>query len=197
MVMYKFASIGSTIALIVIAIFATNKSSELDVVSSKNRELESKISILETENKGFKIANSILNDATSGLTKAKPETMKGVTKVVSFLNSGQAGNEPKFAECWDRKLKTTNWGSMGPWGLLDECIDAIEKKESAILLREIENAAEAVRSNCSYTALNAADGRERCGVDRDFRLLSAANRALFSALTTPEWLAKQKPVITE
>jgi len=181
---------------IAIAAYALTQSSKLENITKLNHDNEVRIKSLESEIKSLAITNVILNDAVAGYT-AHPTTIKRVNSVIDFLRSGAAENEPAFADCWDRKVRTTNWGSMGPWGVLDECIDKISKKDSAILLREIENASDSARSDCSYTAENAAEGRERCAADRDFRLLSAANQALFSALTEADWQKKTKSILTE
>ncbi|MDT4884856.1 hypothetical protein FQZ97_1210340 [compost metagenome] len=105
--------------------------------------------------------------------------------------------EEKFKECWDRKLKTTNWGSNGPERILDDCIDSIASADTAILMSEIDNKTNSTDYTCRSSANNRFEGARNCSADKNYRLIISANRTLFEFITTKDWIDNQKPMILE
>lgn len=150
----------------------------------------------QAENRKLRAIASILDGATNGIHQTRPETIKNVNKVMAYILDFKDAPEKEFKDCWDRMLNTTSWGSDGPYGLLDECIDSIKSTNSAILIREIDNATIAARGECSEGD-NRYEMAKSCWADRNFRLVNSANQALFSAITIPNWLDAQDISINE
>ena len=127
----------------------------------------------------------------------KPEITNDVNKVVDFILASKNSPEEKFKECWDRKLKTTNWGSMGPYGLLDDCIDTIVDANTAIFIRDIDNKKGSANYACRAHANNSFEGARDCWADRNFRMINSANNTLFDFITTKAWVDNQKSIVRE
>lgn len=198
--MKSIISIGITTVLVtglsIAAFTSIDKSKEIATQKEKIEEITEELQKSYSEIRRLRATTVILNEATSGLHQTQPESIKMVRRVVSYILDLKEPPEIKFKECWDRKLKTTNWGSDGPYGLLDECIDQIKNASSAALIREIDNATDAARSRCSEGA-NRYEMAKNCWADRNFRLLMSANQAIFAAITTPKWLDTQETSISE
>ncbi|WP_374491069.1 hypothetical protein [Zoogloea sp.] len=186
-----FSIITALAVGLVISVFSSlEKGKELEQHKERVAEISVELQKYQTENRKLRAIASILDGATTGIHQTQPETIKNVNKVVAYILDLKDAPEEKFKECWDRRLNTTNWGSDGPYGLLDECIDSIKSTNSAILIREIDNATDAARSRCSE-GNNRYEMAKSCWADRNFRLMSSANQAIFSAITTPNWLEAQ------
>jgi len=182
--------IALTLGLVISVFTLFEKSKELEQQKEKIAEISIELKKYQTENRKIGAIASILKGATAGIHQTQPETIQNVNKVVTYILGLKDAPEEKFKECWDRRLNTTNWGSDGPYGLLDECIDSIKSSSSAVLIREIDNATDAARSRCSE-GNNRYEMAKSCWADRNFRLISSANQAIFSAITTPNWLDAQ------
>ncbi len=187
------AALGLLAALFVIF----TQSNELQSTKKELHNLTSEFRKIKDENKQFRVANAILEGATTGLHSTKPETIKEVKRVISYILESKGNTEDKFKACWDRKLKTTEWGSDGPYGLLDECIDSIVDAKSAIFIREIDRSAETARYTCGSEGRDRYEMAKNCWADRNFRLLNSANNALFDSLTIPKWIESQNSSINE
>ncbi|WP_139379564.1 hypothetical protein [Zoogloea sp. LCSB751] len=172
------------------------KAKEIEQHKEKITEVSTELQKYKTENKKLRAVASILDGATNGIHKTQPEIIKNVNKVVAYILNLKDAPEEKFKECWDRRLNTTSWGSDGPYGLLDECIDSIKSSSSAILIREIDNATNAARSRCSE-GNDRYEMAKNCWADRNFRLMSSANQVIFLAITTQNWLDTQDISINE
>ena len=184
------------VGLVISAFTSLEKSKELEQHKERVAEISAELQKYQTENRKLRAIATILDGATTGIHQTQPETIKNVNKVVAYILNLKDAPEEKFKECWDRRLNTTNWGSNGPYGLLDECIDSIKSTSSAILIREIDKATDAARSRCSE-GNNRYEMAKSCWADRNFRLMSSANQAIFSAITTPNWLDAQNISINE
>lgn len=192
-----FSIIAALTVGLAISVFTSfEKTKELEQHKERVSEISIELQKYQTENRKLRAIASILDGATTGIHQTEPETIKNVNKVVAYILDLKDAPEEKFKECWNRKLNTTNWGSDGPYGLLDECIDSIKSTSSAILIREIDNATDAARSRCSE-GNNRYEMAKSCWADRNFRLVSSANQAIFSAITTPNWLDTQDISINE
>ena len=184
------------VGLVISAFTSLEKSKELEQHKERVAEISAELQKYQTENRKLRAIATILDGATTGIHQTQPETIKNVNKVVAYILNLKDAPEEKFKECWDRRLNTTNWGSNGPYGLLDECIDSIKSTSSAILIREIDNATDAARSRC-LEGNNRYEMAKSCWADRNFRIMSSANQAIFSAITTPNWLDAQNISINE
>lgn len=192
-----FSIIAALTAGLAISVFISlEKTKELEQHNERISKISMELQKYQTENRKLRATASILNGATNGIHQTEPETIKHVNKVMTYILDLKDAPEKEFKECWDRMLNTTNWGSDGPYGLLDECIDRIKSTNSAILIREIDNATLAARGECSEGD-NRYEMAKSCWADRNFRLVNSANQALFSAITTPNWLDTQDITINE
>lgn len=192
-----FSIIAALTVGLAISVFTSfEKTKELEQHKERVAEISIELQKYQTENRKLRAIASILDGATTGIHQTEPETIKNVNKVVAYILDLKDAPEEKFNECWNRKVNTTNWGSDGPYGLLDECIDSIKSTSSAILLREIDNATNAARSSCSE-GNNRFEMAKSCWADRNFRLVNSANNAIFSAITTSNWLDTQDISINE
>jgi hypothetical protein len=172
------------------------KDQEIALRDEKYATLRSDYETLKNENKRIITTAIILNGATNGVHQTRPESIKLVNKTIEYIQKYDGPPEAKFKDCWNRILRTTNWGSDGPYGLLDGCINSIQVTENAILVRELENATNASRESCSE-GNNRAEMVKSCWADRNFRLIQSANQAIFSLITTPKWLENQTIQITQ
>lgn len=193
--MYKKISIGLAFALLGSTAVIYSKSSALDAAGQQLSEISRKLESTREEGKKLKIASLLLRASSDGLYPVKPETLKEVRRVADFIFSMEIGKETKFNECWDRQSKTKNWGNGGPDGLLEHCIDLIEDSKSAILLKEINDAVDLARNECSEGE-NRFEAAKSCWADSNFRLLSGASNTLFDALTTPNWLSEKADALS-
>lgn len=193
--MYKKISIGLAIALVASTLVIYSKSIALETANQKLSEISAKLESTREESDKIKIVSLLLRASSGGLYSVKPETLKEVRRVADFISSIKSGAESKFSECWDRQIKTKSWGSDGPYGLLEHCIDSIEDSKSAILLKEINNAVDLARHECAEGE-NRFEAAKSCWADSNFRLLSGASSTLFEALTTPNWLSKKEDPLT-
>lgn len=185
-----------TVGLAISVFTFLEKTKELEQHKERISGISIELQKYQTENRKLRAIASILDGATTGIHQTEPETVKHVNKVMAYILDLKDAPEEKFKECWDRRLNTTNWGSDGPYGLLDECIESIKSTSSAILIREIDNATEAARSRCSEGE-NRYERAKSCWADRNYRLVSSADQALFLAITTPNWLDTQDVSINE
>jgi len=195
--MMKIFALLSMFGLVGVTFFAFNQEKELE---AKKEELGAAIENLhqvKEENRRFKVVNAIYYGATTGLHGTKPEITNDVNKVVDFILASKNSPEEKFKECWDRKLKTTNWGSMGPYGLLDDCIDTIVDANTAIFIRDIDNKKGSANYACRAHANNSFEGARDCWADRNFRMINSANNTLFDFITTKAWVDNQKSIVRE
>lgn len=185
-----------TVGLAISVFTSLKKTKELEQHNERISEMSVELQKYQTENRKLRAIASILDGATNGIHQTRPETIKNVNKVMTYILDLKDAPEKEFKDCWDRMLNTTNWGSDGPYGLLDECIHNIKSTSSAILIREMDNATNAARSECSEGD-NRYEWAKSCWADRNYRLVSSANQALFSAITTPNWLDTQDISINE
>ncbi len=155
-----------------------SKNKEISLHNEEYARARSDIEKLQIENRKIRTIATILNGATNGLHKTRPETIKLANRAVEYIQQYKGPAEEKFKDCWNRRLNTTNWGSDGPYGLLDECIDSIENTDAAIFIRELENSTNAARSSCSEGE-NRYEMAKSCWADRNFRLIQSANHAIF------------------
>lgn len=196
----KLSAYGMLVALVTMSVFAFTQTAEL---KSKQAELiaanatATNLESLKSQLRQLTVINAINAEGTRGIISTDAETIKTVNQVITFILESRSPAESKFAECWDRKLKTTDWGSMGPFGLLDECIDTIVEAKTAILMKELDRARNQARYNCSRTSANNAEAARDCWADRNFRLIASADSVLFSFITTAEWFNNQKGQIKE
>lgn len=195
--MLRALSLLAALGLLATLFVIFTQSSELQATKNELHKLTSEFQKIKDENKQFRVANAILEGATTGLHSTKPETIKEVKRVIGYILGSKGITEDKFKECWDRKLKTTQWGSMGPYGLLDECIDSIVDAKSAIFIREIDSSVETARYTCQSEGRDRYERAKNCWADRNFRLLTSANDALFASITTPNWIESQNSAINE
>lgn len=131
----------------------------------------------------------IYKGASSGLIAASDDSKEKVKKVVDYITTNNLPKEKLFKSCWDRHLQTYDWGSMGPVGLLESCIDKISDDETAILMKKLDSSVELMRYECMPRGRTRYEGLEQCGIDGNYILLSSADNVLFKFVTEDDWLS--------
>jgi hypothetical protein len=195
--MYKAIALASTLGMAGALYYAFNQSQEVKRIEGELKTITDNLNNEKEANKRLKVVNAINDGATNGLHATKPDVISETNRVIEYILTSGAPTEEKFYECWDRKLKTTNWGSMGPYGLLDDCIDKISSAKTAILMREIDNKVNAINYECRSKSATRFEGARDCMAERNYRLIVSANHALFEFVTTKNWIENQEGVITE
>lgn len=197
--MLRMLFITAVIGLLATGLVIFNQATELKETRIELSRITNDLNNTKNENKRLRVTNSVLEGATRGLHATKPETIKEVNLVINHILESKSATEEKFKECWNRKLQTTDWGSDGPEGLLDDCIDHIAQSKNAILIKDIERKAEAARYICrSESTLGGRyEMAKNCLADRNYRLLASAFNSLFESLTTPHWIENLNNSVSE
>ncbi len=154
-------------------------------------EKEALITTLEQENHRYRISTALLNGATQGIHETKPEAVAAANRVIDFILTANAPSEPQFKACWETKLNTTQWGSMGPHGLLEACVNTLSSPETAALMKDLASVRDQRRAACSSEGKNRYEEALNCWADRSYRLVFSADKLLFAFVTDPDWLDKQ------
>lgn len=195
--MYKSIALVSTLGMAGILYFSFNQYQEIERIEGELKSATEELSLEKETNRRFRVVSAINNGAAMGLHGTKPDVVSDANRVVEYILTSNDPTEDKFSECWDRRLKTTNWGSMGPYGLLDDCIDTIASAKTAIFMREIDNKANAISYACRSKSANRFEGARDCMAEKNYRLITSANNALFEFVTTKNWIDNQAGVIKE
>lgn len=183
-----------TLALAVSLFFMTKQTRKIDALNAQASNLKTQIDSLHFEYKRNKVALAIFQNASDGMYGLNVEARGYAKTIFSHIVEKDRPPESKFLECWNREVRTNRWGSDGPYSemLLDACVSLVADNQSAILLRESDNAFQAVRRNCSEHAQNKADEARDCWADANFRLSFGAKEVLFDALTKQDWMTNQE-----
>ncbi|MDO9115655.1 MAG: hypothetical protein Q7U63_17910 [Polaromonas sp.] len=190
--MQKSVVLGSVVILIaalLVVFYQTRSLTELkNELEYSNHQL--KDAAQENDNLRLKIA--ILNAANLGIAPTTTETVVFVNRLAVRIRETKPGFEAKFAACINRQIKTQDWGSDGPYSLLDTCINTIENDESAIKLKELDRLAQAAKQKCGTEGNNRFEIARNCWANPNYRLVVAAQNVFFNLLTIPNWLSEQK-----
>lgn len=187
------------IAILALALAASlfltnNQARKIDTLNDQASNLKAQIDSLHSEYRRNKVALAIFQNASNGMYGLNAEARGYARTIFNHIVEKDRLPESKFLECWNREVRTNRWGSDGPYSemLLDACISLVTDNQSAILLRESDNAFQVVRGNCSEHAQNRADGARDCWADANFRLSLGAKKVLFDALTRQDWMVNQE-----
>lgn len=156
---------------------------------------KAQLAALEQAHQRYRILAALLNGATQGIQGTKPEAAAAANRVIDFMLSSNAPPEQRFKTCWDTKLNTTQWGSMGPHGLLDACVSTIADPATATLMKALASLKDQLRAACSSEGGNRYEEALHCWADRSYRLVFSADKLLFDFVTDPDWLEKQEAVV--
>lgn len=180
------------VLLLASLLFIAFQSKQLESARTQMLGMNLSLEQAETERKQLRILSAMFEGVSRGIHGVEPDTNKAVKEVATYILLNTEPAETKFAECWDRKLRTTDWGSMGPYGLLDECIDTVVSAKSAILLKQTDRLAEMTADKCRQGGANKFEMAQSCWADGNHRLLMSAGDVLMEALTEPNWLQSSK-----
>lgn len=191
---YRILIITLTLTLAASLFFTSKQAREIDALNAQASNLTTQIDSLHFEYRKNKVALAIFQNASDGMYGLNAEARGYARTIFSHIVEKDRPPESKFLECWNRELRTNRWGSDGPYSemLLDACISLVADNQSAILLRESDNAFQAVRRKCSEHAQNRADAARDCWADANFRMSLGARNLLFDALTKQDWVANQE-----
>lgn len=181
-----------SVLLLASLLFIAFQSKQLESARTQTLGMNLALERAEIERKQLRILSAIFEGVSGGIHGVEPDTNKAVKEVATYILLNAEPAETKFAECWDRKLRTTDWGSMGPYGLLDQCIDTVVSAKSAILLKETDRLAELAGEKCRQNTSNTFEMNQACWADGNHRLLISAGNVLMEALTEPNWLQSSK-----
>lgn len=183
-----------SVLLLASLLFIAFQSKQLESARTQMLGMNLSLERAEIERKQLRILGAIFERVSGG---TEPYTNKAVKDVATYILLNAEPAETKFAECWDRQLRTTDWGSMGPYGLLDQCIDTIVSAKSAILLKETDRLAELEGEKCRQNGSNTIEMKQACWADDNYRLLISAGNVLMEALTEPNWLQSSKTLFDQ
>jgi len=189
---------GSMVFIIgVIAVyFAYSQFAEIKTLRShvalsdaKVVDLESQIGEIKEQNRRLSIGITMLREASRGMYGLSEEATQQVEAVAEHLMTWSGNREKDFADCWDREVRTSRWGSDGVYTdmVLANCISKVKDNQSAILLNEVEKMSDHLRSECASRGENRAEAATECWADANNRYGFSAWNVLFSALTAENW----------
>ncbi|MFH7563910.1 hypothetical protein [Oceanimonas smirnovii] len=145
---------------------------------------------LREENLRKNASIEIYKNASTGLIPATTESKALVEDVINHVATSSSPKEKTFKSCWERQLQTGDWGSMGPVGLLESCIDKISNDKTAILMKKVDSSFELIGYECMPRGNSRYDGIEKCNIDGSYILLSSAKDTLFRFITEDDWMNK-------
>lgn len=191
---YQIFIVILALALAASLFLTTNQAIKIDALNDQTKNLKTQINSLHSEYRRNKVALAIFQNASSGMYGLNAEARGYARTIFNHIIEKDRLPESKFLECWNREIRTNRWGSDGPDSemLLDTCISLVADNQSAILLRESDNAFQFVRGNCSKLAQNRPDAARDCWADANFRLSLGAKEVLFDALTRQDWMVNQE-----
>lgn len=185
---------GSIVALIAALLFGFFQSRSLAELKNDLAYSNHQLKEATLENASMRIKIAILNAASAGITPTTTDSVVLVNRLAVFIGETKTGYEAKFADCINRQMKTRDWGSDGPYGLLDTCINTIENSESAIKIKELDRLVQAARQKCGVEGNNRYEIARNCWADSNYRLTTGAHNAFFHLLTIPNWMNQQKDI---
>lgn len=178
--------IALTILSVVLSCVLVFKTREVSGQKAIIEELNARAQVSLAEKRELRVLSALFKEASVGLHETEPETIKKASKAVAYIVQLREPAELEFAECWDREINSHSWGSDGPYGILEACIDKIKSKDTAVLMHEMESAVEVARAKCGINGKDRYEMAQMCFAESGFRLISGARNLLFSAITSPE-----------
>tara|TARA_R110000851_G_scaffold333533_1_gene515185 strand:+ start:18562 stop:19176 length:615 start_codon:yes stop_codon:yes gene_type:complete len=160
-------------------------------LKTENQALQEQIASLERQNKTLAsdmaraaLVSRIYAASASGITggPTKDDLERG-NEVVDFVLANKPAVEQDFKSCWDRKLNTTSWGSMGPYGLTEACIDKVKDDAVAVMLFDLYKAKENARYECAKKGENRYEMAVNCWADASHRFLMGLDAVFFEIVT--------------
>lgn len=149
-------------------------------------EQEARNELLEVRFERASVISEVYRLAAHGvLDQVEPEQIGNANQMLD-LYIERKPVETAFYQCWDREINTTSWGSMGPWGVLETCIDKIEDDETAKLLFSLEQQSSRLRGECAFKASNRFEEIERCALSGKYRFAAGTYQAFFNLITQSE-----------
>lgn len=91
--------------------------------------------------------------------------------------------EADFYSCYDRVVRTTSWGSMGVYGVVEECIGEVKDDDVAKRLFALEAMAARIRRECGRNATNRYEEIEKCALSGKYRFVVGLDGAYFQLVT--------------
>jgi hypothetical protein len=179
-------------ALLLVLIAAVSVAAYLYIsLKAENETLQEQIVSLERQNKTLAsdmaraaLVSRIYAASNSGINggPTKDDLERG-NEVVDFVLANKPAVEQGFKSCWDRKLNTTSWGSMGPYGLTEACIDKVGNDAVAVMLFDLYKAKENARYECAKKGENRYDMAVNCWADASHRFLMGLDAVFFEIVT--------------
>ena len=174
-----FIAAVSVAAYLYISLKAENEVLQEQIVS-----LERRNETLVSDMARAALVSRIYATSNSGISGGPSEDdLETGNEVVDFVLANKPAVEQDFKSCWDRKLNTTSWGSMGPYGLTEACIDKVKDDAVAVMLFDLYKAKENARYECAKKGENRYDMAVNCWADASHRFLMGLDAVFFEIVT--------------